>query len=202
MRRVVLLILLMSLLFPLIGESGVWSFDPLFTRLPDNTIIPPGREYSHPFMGMEELDFIDDYLVRIKASGEEFRAFYEYLPGDADNIQLLLTFKGGESLAVQIVSHPAEGELSMASGLSGSTYLYYYSLPEGFFIPEWDVSEEDSEDKIAATDDILYFSDEESNMAGRSDDNIRYEKIDSIKEDEPEAEDVVYWHLCGYLRKM
>ena len=71
---------------------------------------------------MEALSFIDDYLVRIRAGGEEYRAFYEFNPGEADNRILVLTFKSGEILNIQTAGDYEDGRL-----------LFHYLLPEGFF---------------------------------------------------------------------
>ncbi len=177
MKKILILIIILLLILPVFGETGSWSFEPLFTRLPDNTLIPSGLEYSLPFAGMEGMDFIDDFLVRILVSGEYYRAFYEIIPGDADNSTLVLTFKGGQSLTVQLVS-------------MGLEYLFFYQIPEGFFTA-FSEPEELSEGFVEEADKKPASGDEPDVMETDPEADPAVEP-----EDEPE-----YWYLNGYFRK-
>lgn len=183
MKKALLLIIILSILSPLFSESGKWIFEPLFTRLPDGTLISAGMEYSDSFSGFEEIYFIDDYLARMIIRGEEFRAFYDFIPGDAGNRKLILTFRDGRSLDVQTA--PIYGE---QPELGRSGWIFYYILPEGFFDPP------DSEDSVNEEDAVA----EREQETGTEDSLGKNPVPDVIPE---EVQEPVIWSITGYLRE-
>lgn len=131
-RKAVLPFVFFCLAAGLFGEDGTWSLTPFLTRISGDVLILPEKPYSRPYRGIEELRFIDDYLLVLTYQGEEFRAFYEIIPGGAEgNRSLNLTFRSGKTLAVALAENvPGECRFEYRLGPDFFRTLDNDPLPE------------------------------------------------------------------------
>lgn len=131
MKKTALLMFLSMQLFFAGAESGAWVLTPFQTRLPGPVLILPEKAYSRPYRGIEEIRFIDDYLLILSCQGEEHRAFYEFVPGNAaDNRSLKLTFRSGKVLTIYLAENgPGESRFEYRLAPDFFRTLYDDNVP-------------------------------------------------------------------------
>ncbi len=110
MKKFISIILLLFLLLPLWADEagydliGTWVTKPFVMEQDDGLLTSPNADYSYPWLGIEQIEFLDNTFVLFKAAGYEYRAFYEIETLDFDNLLIRCTFKSGEVFILKFVS--------------------------------------------------------------------------------------------------
>ncbi len=110
MKKFVFMMLFLFLLFPLWADEsahdliGTWVTKLFVMEQEDGLLTSPNADYSYPWLGLEQIEFLDNTFVLFRAAGCEYRAFYEIETLDFDNLLIRCTFKSGEVFILKLVS--------------------------------------------------------------------------------------------------
>lgn len=82
--------------------TGRWKAETFLAEREDGLLVVPEAYYAYPHMGISEIRILDSGFIIFQMDGREYRAFYEPLMLDYDNVLLICSFKDGEELMLKL----------------------------------------------------------------------------------------------------
>ncbi|MDC7226606.1 MAG: hypothetical protein PQJ61_07560 [Spirochaetales bacterium] len=125
---------------------GTWSMDSTLIEMEDGLLVSTEADYSYPYLGISNLNFLDSGFVVISTRAGDYRAFYEISELDFDNYHINCSFRDGEEFLLKLVRE-------------GDSWSYLYRIAED------SVLKGDTVDEKSVIDiDLNSFLDEEAEL--------------------------------------
>ncbi|MDC7125812.1 MAG: hypothetical protein PQJ46_09600 [Spirochaetales bacterium] len=151
MKKIALILFIISPYF-LFAEApsevlkGLWNAQTYLVEQIDGTLVSSDADYSFPYMGISQIEFVDKSFIIFTIDGESFRALYTADFVDFDNCNINCTFQDGEHFLLKLVR----------SGKSKWKFLYRI-YEDSVFVEkqENELNDEEVEDDVIDADSEL-----------------------------------------------
>lgn len=147
MKKIIALLFFTALVSAVSAETiqieilGSWSAEPFVIEQENGLLLSPEAAYSHPYLGITGINFIDGSFVIFTIMDVEYRAFYEIESLDFDTYNINCSFRVGEEFLLKLV-RISEGRWKYLYRIASNSVLKGVAEIDEDLLPQ--ESEEDS----------------------------------------------------------
>ena len=109
MKKLFTVLFLISIAVPVFSDNmkdmflGEWETSLYLMEQQQGLLTAPGAEYSFPYRGITEINFLDSGMVSFMINNNIYRAFYDVQPGDFDNFHIICRLRNDEEFVLKLV---------------------------------------------------------------------------------------------------